>query len=327
MMTGARIALTALLMAVPGETHAIDVAMALDALAFPRDTRTRVEAGEFVEVALPAWFDRDLNVGIAFVVNEPSPAVVARTVRQEKRVLQADPNVIAYGDLQGEATAAQLEDLRLTRSQLDAFARAAPGGDLNLSSEEIAALRAVRGNPEAIQDAVRALLRARYRAYRSKGLAGIAPYARAGSATSAGDDLAAVNRGARATRLLPSEIWDLLDHYPMDLPPGFAENLYWMQLRAHGTDTVALEHVFQVAIDDAAVLVQRQFYVSTGYNAEQAIVVFLPVQGRTFVIYTNHTSTDQVTGLGSAAKRSIGRSYMGRQLKDIFETTRTGLGR
>jgi len=47
-------------------------------------------------------------------------------------------NVIAYGDLQGEGAAAQLERLSLTPSQLEAFARAAPGKDLNLSLDEIA---------------------------------------------------------------------------------------------------------------------------------------------------------------------------------------------
>ena len=321
------VALIALLVAVPAAAHAIDAAVALDALGFPRDTQTQVEAGRFVEVALPARFDRDLNVGIAFLVGEPSPGVVARTVRQEKRVLQADDSMIAYGDLQGQGTAAQLERLRLTRPQLAAFARAAPGNDLNLSLDEIAALRAAGSDAHAIEHEVQALLLARYRAYRSKGLSGIAPYARAGSATSASDDLAAVNRGARATGVLPTTLYDVLDHYPADLPPGFAENLYWMQFRAHGEDTLALEHVFQVTFDEAAVLVQRQYYVSTGYNAEQAIVVFLPVQGRTLVIYTNHTSTDQVTGVGGGAKRMIGRSFMARRLEEVFEATRTGLGR
>ena len=320
-------ALVALLVALPGAAHAIDAAVTLDALGFPRDTRVQVEAGRFVEVALPAWFDRDLNVGIAFLVEELSPPVVARTVRQEKRVLQADPNMIAYGDLQGQGTPAQFAQLRLTPPQLKAFARAAPGTGLNLSLDEIAALRAAGGDAQPIEDAVHALLLARYRAYRSKGLAGIAPYARAGSATSAGDDLAAVNRGARATGVLPTTLCDVLDRYPADLPPGFAEDLYWMQFRAHGEDTVALEHVFQMTFDDAAVLVQRQYYVTAGYNAEQAIVVFLPVQARTLVLYTNHTSTDQVTGIGGGAKRTIGRSFMARQLKEVFETTRTGFRR
>lgn len=321
------VALVALLVAVPAAAHAIDAAVALDALGFPRDTQTQVEAGRFVEVALPARFDRDLNVGIAFLVGESSPGVVARTVRQEKRVLQADDSMIAYGDLQGEGTAAQLERLRLTRPQLAAFAHAAPGNDLNLSLDEIAALRTAGSDAHAIEHEVHALLLARYRAYRSKGLAGIAPYVRAGSATSASDDLAAVNRAARATGVLPTTLYDVLDYYPAELPPGVAENLYWMQFRAHGEDTLALEHVFQVTFDEAAVLVQRQYYVSTGYNAEQAIVVFLPVQGRTLVIYTNHTSTDQVTGVGGGAKRTIGRSFMARRLEEVFEATRTGLGR
>jgi hypothetical protein len=117
-----------------------------------------------------------------------------------------------------------------------------------------------------------------------------------------------------------------LDHYPDDLPPDFAENLYWMQLRAHGEDTIVLEHVFQATFDEAPFLVQRQYYVSTGYNAEQAIAAFLPVDAATLVVYTNHTSTDQVAGLGGAAKRALGRTVMARQLKKLFAATRAGLG-
>jgi hypothetical protein len=100
-----------------------------------------------------------------------------------------------------------------------------------------------------------------------------------------------------------------------------------MQFRAHGEDTVALEHVFQVTLDDGAVLVQRQYYVSQGYNAEQAIVAFLPVDQGTLVIYVNHTSTDQVAGFGGGTKRAIGRTLMAGQLKRVFETTRAGLSR
>jgi hypothetical protein len=324
---GVLCALVALLLAGLGAAHAIDPKTALDALGFPGDTPTRVEAGRFVEVALPTRSDRDLNVGIAFLVAKQSPAALARTVREEKRVLRADPNTIAYGDLEGNGTAAELEGLRLTPAQLTDFAHAAPSEALNLSLDELATLHAAGGDGRAIEDAVHALLLARYRAYRSKGLAGIAAYARAGSVTSASDDLAAVNRGARATQVLSTKFYDLLDHYPDDLPSDFAENLYWVQFRAHGEDTVALEHVFQATFDETAVLVQRQYYVSTGYNAEQAIVAFLPVDDGTLVIYTNHTSTDQVAGVGGSAKRRIGRTFMAGQLQKVFETTRAGLGR
>jgi hypothetical protein len=320
-------AFVALLLSAPGPAGAIDPGTALDALRFPRDTRAQVEAGRFVEVALPTNSARDLNVGIAFLVAGRSPVEIARTVREEKRVLRADPNLIAFGNFEGEGTTADLDGLRLTPVQREAFAHAALGEDLNLSRDELAALHTARGDARAIEDAFRAILLSRYRAYRSRGLAGIAPYARPGPAVSASDDLAAFNRGARASRVLATTVYDLLDRYPDDVPPDFAENHYWMQFRAHGEDTIALEHVFQVVLDETAVLVQRQYYVSQGYNAEQAIVAFLAVDQGTLVIYTNHTSTDQVAGFGGGTKRAIGRTLMADQLKRVFEATRAGLVR
>ena len=70
---------------------------------------------------------------------------------------------------------AELEELRLTAAQRKAFALAAPGDAINVSREEIAALRAAGGDAHAVEDAVHALLLARHRAYRAQGLAGIAP--------------------------------------------------------------------------------------------------------------------------------------------------------
>ena len=62
-----------------------------------------------MEVALPTSSDRDLNLGIAFLVARRSPAAFARTVRAEKRVVHADPNVLAYGDSAGDGMTADLE--------------------------------------------------------------------------------------------------------------------------------------------------------------------------------------------------------------------------
>ena len=73
---------------------------------------------------------------------------------------------------------------------------------------------------------------------------------------------------------------------------------------------------------DAWLISQRQFYVSRGYNIEQALAAFLPVKEGTLVVYTNRTSTDQVTGFGSSSKRAIGRRLMASQLKDLFEKVR-----
>src|SRR5262249_43242559 len=163
--------------------------------------------------------------------------------------------------LQGDGAPAQLRPLELTPSQLKAFSAAEPGDALNLSSEEIAQLKRAGKDAGAVTEAVRALVLARYRAYRSKGLPGIAPYARARAMTSPADDLAKVNQNARATGILPASFFDLLENYPRSAPSDLEQNLFWAQFTANGADTIALTHVFQGTFDGTVVIVQRQYYV------------------------------------------------------------------
>ena len=100
------------------------------------------------------------------------------------------------------------------------------------------------------------------------------------------------------------------------------QNFHWLNYNIDGTTTFVLTHTL-VAVDGAArAVVQRQYYVSTGYNAEQAVAGFLPVQQGTVVVYTNHTFTDQVAGFGGSAKRNIGRRIMTSKLKQIFDAAR-----
>ena len=67
--------------------------------------------------------------------------------------------------------------------------------------------------------------------------------------------------------------------------------------------------------------------VASREGPRQAIVGFLPVPEGTLVVYTNHTSTDQVAGFGGGAKRSIGRRFMASQLEGLFQKTRAASGR
>ena len=93
----------ALLLALPDRASAVDVKTVLAALGFPDDTEAKVQADQFVEVALPTRSDRDLNVGIAFLVRQTPDQLVAN-VMKEKPLLRADPNMIAYGDFHGDGT-------------------------------------------------------------------------------------------------------------------------------------------------------------------------------------------------------------------------------
>jgi hypothetical protein len=314
-------AMTAGTLAFALAARAIDAKTALDKLGFPSDTQQQVLDGQFVETALPTTSERDLNVAIAFLVKQ-DPEKIVRTVRETMVMQRVDPGTIAYAKFEGDGTPAQLASLKLTPAQLQAYSNAKAGEDLNLSSEEIAALNGAGKDAAAIQAKVRELLLARYRAYRAKGLAGMSPYAREGGKTDPAADLAADNATVRKSGLLPAAFYDLLENYPQGTPADLVETLYWAQFKAHGEDTIALVHTMQGTFAGTLIGVQRHYYVSTGYNVEQAITGFLPVEGGTLVVYTNHTSTDQVAGFGGGAKRSIGRKVMADELRKLFEKGR-----
>jgi hypothetical protein len=308
---------SALVLASPGIAQGVDAATALRTLGFPPDAEDRALSGQFVESVLPTASERDLALGLTFFV-KTAPEALARDLHA--RVIQrSDPHTIAWGILEGDGTAAQLANLELTPRQLDAYGAAAPGESLNLSSEEVAALRAAGRDGAVLRRAVCELLLARYRAYRARGLVGIAPYARDGSQTDPVSELAAMNRVVGASQLLPASFYSLLSDYPKETPADLVQAFYWDQFTAHGQDTLALVHAFEGTFGGTLVAVQRQYYVSTGYNAEQEIAGLLPVPEGTLVIYTNHTSTDQLTGFGAGAKRRLGRSLMASELQKLFQ--------
>jgi len=306
---------------VAGPARGLDPKVVLEKIGFPSDTQNRVLAGEFVQTSLPTSSERDLSVAISFLIEAPPESVVGQ-LRANMLMERVDPGTIAYGKLEGAGDIKQFEKLKLTQEQLKAYAEAKPGSDLNLSADEISALKGAGTDGKEIESKVHQLLLARYKAYRAKGLQGIATYAREGSQDDPAGDLVRVGRLVRATKVLPKEFYDLLDNYPKDVPPGLDETFYWSQFTAHGEDTIALVHVLRDTFGDDRIVMQRHFYVSTGYNTEQAIVGFLPVEKGTLVVYTNHTSTDQIAGFGGSAKRGIGRRLMATELQKLFDGVR-----
>jgi len=203
-----------------------------------------------------------------------------------------------------------------------AYLNASPDGDLNLSSEEIASFGKLGSGAAtaAVEQAVRSALLARLQAYQTKGLAGISPYARSsGSPRSPADELRSATQATKRLQAKVPNAHDLFLNYPASKPAGTEEAYRWSHLMAHGVPTIALMHSLYVPEGDAWVILQRQFYVSGGYNCEQAIAAFLPMQKGTLVLYTNRTSTDQVTGFGGGAKRSIGSKLLASQLEGLYQ--------
>jgi hypothetical protein len=294
----------------------------LKEIGMPDDTSQRVLAGEFVTADVKPVSERDLSVAIAFLV-KTTPADLSKQVVAGD-FISADPQVKQHGEFKGGGSLAALTPLQITGGTAKTFAGAKAGSDLNLSKTEIASFSGLaEDDSAAVLDKLHEMLLKRYQSYRASGLAGIPAYDRGGKTSDPAADLrSATNAQQALKKYLPSFQKVLLD-YPKAKVEGMNENFYWFAYDISGKPTYVLSHVMVAPDGDAAIVMQRQYYVSTGYNAEQAVAGFLPVKEGTVVVYVNHTFTDQVAGFGGSMKRGIGRNMMESQLKKLFDKARS----
>jgi hypothetical protein len=293
----------------------------LAAAGFPETAQQQVLAGEMVQADVKPVVEREIGVALAFLVEEPPAALLAEV--QQGLVDQSDPSMLAHGELAAGAGVEALAGLKLSADELELYRDAKPGADLNLATPEIAAFRAAAASAQpALEQQLRESLLARQRAYLAAGLDGIAAYDRGGKQTSGAADLQRFSAAATYLERHFPAFHAVLMGYPKAKPAALQERFHWNHFRAHGEPTVALVHAMALADGDGFAVSQRQFYVSRGYNVEQALAGFLPVSEGTLVVYVNRTSTDQVTGMGGSAKQSIGRKVMASQLEGLFEKAR-----
>jgi hypothetical protein len=305
----------------PAAAQVPDAATLLTDIGFSADQIAKIKAGSIIHGDIKASTERELVVAFAFQV-KPSPTDLVNQLRKGL-MDRTDSNTIAFQLIQGAPTVDAFAKLTFgpnAAKQAGAYLSAAPGTDLNLSSAEIGTFTALgRGaQPAAVEQAVRSALLARLQAYQTKGLAGIAPYARSDGQRSVGDELRSATKATKRLQSLVPHAYQFLLDYPAGRPQGTDETFRWTYFNAHDVPTIALTQGLAMPDGDAWIVSQRQFYVSTGYNCEQAIAAFLPMQGGTLVVYSNRTSTDQVMGWGGGMKRDIGSKLLASQLEDLF---------
>ncbi len=311
----------------PAAAQPPDSATFLAEEGFSQDQIAQIEAGNFVTASIQPSNEREIVAAFAFLV----PTSPTDLVNQLGTGFldKMDSNTIAFEMISGAPTPAAFAKLTLepgAQARAQAYLNAAPGTDLNLSSEEIAAFGQLGSNAgaTAVEQTLRSALLARLQAYQAKGLSGAAPYARSdGKTRSPADDLRSATRASKRLQKLAPNAHDLLLNYPASKPPGTREAFRWEHYVAHGTPTIALMHSLYVPEGDAWAIVQRQFYVNSGYNSEQAVAGFFPMQKGTLVFYTNRTSTDQVEGFGGGAKRSIGSRLLASELEALYKKIQT----
>ncbi|HJO22801.1 MAG: hypothetical protein QF890_09875 [Myxococcota bacterium] len=316
---------TLLVIAAAGASASAEVASAgdvLERLGFGAGELQKVLAGEMAERKVQTNARDDLAIVLSFLVSVP-PKKFDYDLTGETFVFQLDPNTLAGSEITGNGSLDNFAELSLSAAERSTYARASAGETLNFSSSELSALDSLKDAGPDVDAALKKILLARFRAYREKGLAGIAPYERGdGKSTNPGLSLREDSKASVALTSFDPAFARFLVDYPAGTPPGLKEKFYWLHYEAHGEPVLALTHAFSAPVGQWRVFCQRQFYVSRGYNAEQALALFLPVREGTLVAYLNFTSTDQVLGFGGSAKRAIGERLMMSQLSDLFQRLR-----
>jgi hypothetical protein len=287
------------------------------------DDKQKVMNGEFVTPDLASVSDRDLSVALFFLV-KTSPDSLSKQIMSGE-LITTDTQVKTHGRFSATGSLADLAGLKIGNDVAKTLTSAQPGEALNLGTKEIAAFNALQGGTtQAVQGQLQKMLLDRYQAYRAAGLAGMVPYDRGSGRTS--DTAGDLRKASQATpgleKYLPAFRAVLLG-YPQATAPNMQQDFRWVYYNIEGKPTYVLVHMLAVAAGATRAVVQRQYYVSTGYNAEQAVAGFLPVQGGTLVAYSSHAFTDQVAGFGGSMKRGIGRKIMADRLKAMFEAGRT----
>jgi len=298
--------------------------------AFSKDDVQRVRNGELVNTSAKETSDRELAVVMVFLVKAPVQKLIA--FLKEGPSSRNDPQVQAVTEIKGEGTLDYFKAVVLQPGgdkETQRYLSAAPGDTLNLAPPEIASFAALKSAGGAaqpqVEEAVRKILLGRYQAYRAQGLAGIAPYARGKDKQSqAADDLRRATEAAKGIKKYTPAFYDVLMNYPQGTPAGLTQHFFCIRYAMDGRPNFALRQRLALPVEDAYVIADRDFYVSSGYNDTQAVGALLPVENGTVVVYLNRTTTDQLGGFGASAKQAIGRGMMSKQISAIFEKARAG---
>ena len=143
---------------------------------FPPDSAARVRRGEMVHSDPHESSEREMAVGLTFLVEQP----VAEVLKAHRALvdLKEDPQLSTSVPIHGHGTLADFASLVLEpkgEAESKRYLAASPGDTLNLSADEIQAfnaLAAAGGDPKAkVEEQLKRLLLARYQAYVDRGLA------------------------------------------------------------------------------------------------------------------------------------------------------------
>lgn len=285
--------------------------------------------------------DKELSVKLAFHIKITNLEIAKEIYLNSPLKKEYDPTIDSLGMIAVDCGLGSIDDFSFKLSNYSKimmnklYKSASPGSDLNLSQEEIVMFQ---NRKEDVEICLHQVLLDRYRAYKQYGLKGIQPYAR--SSTTNFYPGVELHAQIEAGWILPETVKGLsgqqssifikyaLD-YPNDPPKDVAESFFWVTSFIDRIPTIALIHRMGIPdeVSGGYVYMERHFYISRSHNCLQGIGAAMPVVDGAVVLYCTRTSTDQVSGMGSMVKRTIGNKIMGNRMKENFERARQVLER
>jgi len=318
------------------ETKLPPVEQVLRDLQFTQEDLQSAKGGKVVEKVIGEGSDRELSLGLALLI-KAKPEEIARLYR-ETQDLESVKAIKVRVAIPGAGTLADFAAAALQpnpEKEAQRYLNAEPGDTLNLDAREIAAFQALKSASKGkavpvkeVEQLVHQGLLARYQAYRTKGLAGIAPYQRGRSDQRSPSDelLLATKQSAGLAKYVPA-LHDVLMNYPAAKDKvkkdKFEESFHWFNVELFDRPTYVLTHRLAMFVDYAYVNVERQFYASHDYNSMQQVIAALPTKDGILLVYVARVSTDQVAGFTSAAAHPVARTVMAPYIKDMLEALRT----
>jgi hypothetical protein len=295
----------------------------ITAFKFDQDQLDSLNKGEIVAFEVDEASKKELAVGLSVYLAAPPEKLVAFFKQGDLATI--DPDVVIYRQIV-ESDTNPFKDFMFTPEQSDEardLLTVTTGGRFNLSAGEIKSFAALQKDSAGWSEAdliaavsrhYQQILLQRLEAYRKRGLAGIAPYAREATESNPADELRSAAAGSQLLTHFSPALQQFWLNYPAPLPPRAEERFFWLNREVDGRPAAILSHRALLSSSTASVIITRQFFVGHSYNSSHLIVGCLPYRDGSIVFYTHRTSTDQVTGLGNRLKRSIGRERMKDQM-------------
>jgi hypothetical protein len=314
----------------PGVTRAQDKPSAAEVLELAKFSEKHLRdllAGEKVTVQAHEASRREIAVALACLIppeREGSLAPFRNAVPIMPDKYRDSSGSIDPDDL--EASLVALSIGKDARDEAKRYLRAKPGWGFSLSSEEIAAFAALdppKGQEvPAVEGQLRRMFAARVRDYRSKGLAGIAPFDRGeGEVSSAGEDLQRSTIVSKGFEEILPDVHRALLEYPLGFPSQAEEYYFWTRIQVLGRPVFLLNQRLAGQREGRSVVVERQFYATQFLGAGQTVIALIQVQEGTLAFYVNHTFVDRWTGPGftTGAKRAAGLKIIDGIVGDMAE--------